>query len=116
MLYFPEISGLPRRPSQNPRRYRSPEEHQVPFENLQIKCRDGVSIHAWLLLRSRQKNDLPTLVFFHGNAGNIGLRLPNALQMFQNLNASTYINNFFDGLVFSFDWYIDAQSSLTFLF
>lgn len=88
MLYFPEISGLPRRPADNPARYRSPEEHQVPFENLYIECEDGVSIHAWLLLRTKEKNDRPTLVFFHGNAGNIGLRIPNALHMLQHLNAN----------------------------
>ena len=94
MLYFPEIGGIPRRPAQNPRRYRSPAEHQIPFESHRIECDDGVFIHSWLLLRETQtasrsnKNTLPTLVFFHGNAGNIGLRLPNALQMLQYLNAN----------------------------
>jgi len=88
MLYFPEISGLSRRPNQNPAQYRSPEEHQVPYENLYIECEDGVTIHAWLVLRTWEKNDLPTLIFFHGNAGNIGLRLPNALHMLQYLNAN----------------------------
>jgi pimeloyl-ACP methyl ester carboxylesterase len=39
-------------------------------------------------MRDQEKNNLPTLVFFHGNAGNIGLRLPNALQMLQYLNAN----------------------------
>ena len=81
LLYFPEISGLPRRPNDNPARYRSPEEHQVPYEDLYIECEDGVNIHAWLIMRTNGKNDLPTLIFFHGNAGNIGLRIPNALHM-----------------------------------
>jgi pimeloyl-ACP methyl ester carboxylesterase len=112
---FIEIGGIPRRTEDNPRRYRSPSEYQVPFESHMIRCEDGVHIHAWLLLRSpnnfgdiregksfgdvppaaatttRQpptKTDLPTIVFFHGNAGNIGLRLPNALQMLQFLNAN----------------------------
>ena len=97
MLYFPEVGGIPRRPRDNPRRYQSPAEHQIPFESHQIRCEDGVHIHAWLLLRhgkpvpatSNDNSDkLPTLVFFHGNAGNIGLRLPNALQMLQYLNAN----------------------------
>jgi hypothetical protein len=88
MLYFPEIAGLPKRPSQNPRKYRSPDEHQIPFENIYIECEDGVKIHSWLLMRTREKNDLPTLVFFHGNAGNIGLRIPNALKMIQYLNVN----------------------------
>jgi len=91
MLYFPEIGGIPRRPSQNPRRYRSPSEHQIPFENHRIECSDGVAIHSWLLLReeeTEQKSNLPTLIFFHGNAGNIGLRIPNAMQMLQYLNVN----------------------------
>eukprot|EP00529_Nitzschia_sp_RCC80_P031057 CAMPEP_0113474692 /NCGR_PEP_ID=MMETSP0014_2-20120614/18722_1 /TAXON_ID=2857 /ORGANISM="Nitzschia sp." /LENGTH=367 /DNA_ID=CAMNT_0000367561 /DNA_START=57 /DNA_END=1160 /DNA_ORIENTATION=- /assembly_acc=CAM_ASM_000159 len=88
MLYFPEIGGIPRRPQDNPRRYRSPSEHQVPYEDVQIQCEDGVQIHAWLMMRTQQPNPLPTLIYFHGNAGNIGLRIPNALQMMQYLNVN----------------------------
>jgi pimeloyl-ACP methyl ester carboxylesterase len=87
LLYFPEIGGIPRRPDKNPRRYRSPGEHQIPFETHRIACADGVYIHSWLLLRGEAKN-IPTLLFFHGNAGNIGLRLPNAMQMLQYLNVN----------------------------
>jgi pimeloyl-ACP methyl ester carboxylesterase len=92
LLYFPEIGGIPRRPGDNPRGYRSPEERQIPFESHMIPCEDGVSIHAWLLLRTTDGHNVapntPTIVFFHGNAGNIGLRLPNAIQMLQTLNAN----------------------------
>ena len=91
MLYFPEIGGIPRRPSKNPRRYRSPSEHQIPFESHKIACSDGVSIHAWLLLRQTGQNNLPTIVFFHGNAGNIGLRIPNALEMMRYLNVNVFM-------------------------
>jgi len=88
LLYFPEIGGIPRRPADNPRGYRSPEERQLPFESHQILCSDGVHIHAWLILAQPAPTKAPTIVFFHGNAGNIGLRLPNALQMLQYLNAN----------------------------
>jgi abhydrolase domain-containing protein 13 len=88
MLYFPEIGGIPRRPRDNPRRYRSPAEHSIPFESHHIECEDGVNIHAWLLFRSENANKVPTLIFFHGNAGNIGLRLPNAIQMMRHLNVN----------------------------
>lgn len=89
LLYFPEIGGVPRRPASNPRRYRSPAEHKIPYETHMIPCEDGVSVHSWLLLHPHSKEDrLPTIVFFHGNAGNIGLRLPNAIQMFNFLNAN----------------------------
>lgn len=89
LLYFPEIGVAPRRPASNPRGYRSPSENNIPFESHMIRCEDGVSIHAWLLLHPNSKaNQFPTILFFHGNAGNIGLRLPNAQQMFSQLQAN----------------------------
>jgi len=92
LLYFPSIGGIPRKPSQNPRRYRSPAEHGIPFESHMITCQDGVGIHSWLLLHpNSQRNRNPTLIFFHGNAGNIGLRLPNAIQMYRDLNANVLL-------------------------
>lgn len=89
LLYFPEIGGIPRRPASNPRRYRSPSEYNIPYESHMIPCDDGVSIHSWLLLHPNSKEKRkPTIVFFHGNAGNIGLRLPNAHQMYSKLDAN----------------------------
>ena len=68
MLYFPEIGGIPRRPNSNPRRYRSPAEHQIPFEDNRIECSDGVMIHSWLLLREEGEPNstsrVPTIIFF----------------------------------------------------
>lgn len=88
LLYFPEIGGIPRRPQNNPRGYRSPEERQLPYESHMITCADGVQIHAWLLLSLPDSETVPTIVFFHGNAGNIGLRIPNGMQMVQYLRAN----------------------------
>lgn len=95
LLYFPEISGVPRRPRSNPRKYRSPDEYNLPFESHMIQTADGVSIHSWLLLqqpnnssKNSDLNKIPTIIFFHGNAGNIGLRLPNAAQMYRYLKAN----------------------------
>ena len=92
LLYFPAIGGIPKRPSQNPRRYRSPAEHNIPFETNMITCQDGVDIHSWLLLHPDSRRERrPTIVFFHGNAGNIGLRLPNAIQMYRDLGANVLL-------------------------
>ncbi len=124
LLYFPSIGGVPRRPSQNPRRYRSPSEHGIPFETHLIPCADGTAIHSWLLYHPATDNDhdesdddetrnnhqrqtggrrhqpatpakpiitRPTIIFFHGNAGNIGLRLPNAIQMYHTLNVHVWL-------------------------
>jgi pimeloyl-ACP methyl ester carboxylesterase len=88
MLYFPEVGGISKQPKDNPRRCRSPSEHDVYYEDVYIQCQDGVKIHAWLMLRTSERNPLPTLVYYHGNAGNIGLRLPNAVIMMQTLNVN----------------------------
>ena len=65
-----EIGGMPRRPGNNPRRYRSPAEHKIPYETHMIQTEDGVSIHSWLLLHPNSLTDkIPTIIFFHGNAG-----------------------------------------------
>jgi hypothetical protein len=88
LLYFPEIGGIPKRPSQNPKGYRSPGERQIPFKDCNILCSDGVRIHAWLMTYDK---NAPTIIFFHGNAGNIGLRLPNAIQMRSYLHCNVLL-------------------------
>jgi len=91
LLYFPEIGGLPRRPAQNPKYYRSPTEHGLEFENVMVEASDGVRTNGWLLLQKGSSRQSPTVIFFHGNAGNIGLRLPNAKHMYHYLNANIFM-------------------------
>lgn len=94
-MYFPAIGGAPRHTSQNPRRYRSPSEHNIPFETHMIPCSDGTNLHSWLLFHPNSANNggegAPTIIFFHGNAGNIGMRLPNAIQMHHYLKANVWL-------------------------
>tara|TARA_B110000305_G_C19219833_1_gene530003 strand:+ start:66 stop:605 length:540 start_codon:yes stop_codon:yes gene_type:complete len=88
LLYYPAIGNIPRRPQQNPSGYRSPSEYNLPFEDHMIKTADNVNIHAWLLIHDETPQLKPTIIFFHGNAGNIGFRLPNARSMFHSLNVN----------------------------
>ncbi|KAL9189792.1 hypothetical protein ACHAXT_009467 [Thalassiosira profunda] len=92
LLYFPSIGSVPRHNAQNPRRYRSPSEHNIPFETHNIPCADGTNIHSWLLHHPESSGTkVPTIIFFHGNAGNIGIRLPNAIQMYHYLKANIWL-------------------------
>ena len=90
LLYYPAMGDLPLRTSENPRGYRSPAEHGIEFEDVMIgTTTPNVKIHAWLLLRSdHSRSRPPTLIFFHGNAGNIGFRLPNARYMVESLGCN----------------------------
>ena len=84
LLYIPTIDVIGRDNSQNPPGYRSPSEYGIPFEAHLIPSVDGVAVHSWLLLHPQSKErQLPTIIFFHGNAGNIGVRIPNAIEMFK---------------------------------
>jgi pimeloyl-ACP methyl ester carboxylesterase len=71
---------MPKLTSQNPSGYRSPSDLGIPFDSHFIPTSPTVSVHAWVL---KSGPDRPTFLFFHGNAGNIGFRLPNAYRMWK---------------------------------
>ena len=49
----------------------------MSYEDVFIRATDQVRIHAWFIKQSDERlGKAPTLVLFHGNAGNIGFRLP----------------------------------------
>lgn len=70
----------------NPPGYRNPEERRIKYETLQLHvpdCPEDV-IQGWLMSHSDSMHDTlafpdgnprNTVVFFHENAGNLGLRL-----------------------------------------
>jgi uncharacterized protein len=60
-VYFPET-----------RHESKPEDFNLPYENVSLTTEDGVNLHAWWT----GDTSIPTTVlFFHGNAGNISNRL-----------------------------------------
>jgi len=50
----------------------TPQNLDLPFEDVTITTQDHVKLHGWLIKAPFAKS---TLIFFHGNAGNIGNRL-----------------------------------------
>lgn len=95
LLYHPNPPNMPRTPDDNPDGYKHPGQYgqsgqyigrdasrpRIPYDDNMIKTRDGESIHTWLLLQQDSAN-VPTLIYFHGNACNMGLRLPKAAQLY----------------------------------
>lgn len=61
--------------------------YQLPFENVHIKSTDGVTLHAFWLWHQKNNSGihLPTIVYLHGNAGNMGHRLQNVSGIFNTL-------------------------------
>lgn len=96
LLYIPNPPNLPKTVNENPQGFRSPGQWNkngssnrqpgagsdpIPFEDTYVTTDDGVKIHVWLLLQDNSL-DVPTLIYFHGNAGNMGFRLKNAADMY----------------------------------
>jgi hypothetical protein len=96
LLYMPKPTGFPPTPDENPPGYKAPSEWNtqgqmigkrgaagdpIEFEDKFVETPDGMKIHTWLLLHKEGKV-VPTLIYFHGNAGNMGFRIQNAAEMF----------------------------------
>lgn len=64
MIFFPDKTF-----------YEKPQDFGYAFEDVRLKTKDGVSLHGWYLEKDTQKKSKATILFFHGNAGNISNRL-----------------------------------------
>jgi hypothetical protein len=78
LVYYPEIG---REIAATPR------EAGLPYEDVKLVTADGVALHGWFVAASEPRG---TVLFLHGNAGNISHRL-DSLRMFQQLGYNTLI-------------------------
>ena len=63
----------------------------ITAQSITFKASDGVQLHGWLIHHGlAHSKNVPTLIYFHGNAGNIGLRMPN----YKELHARCGVNIF----------------------
>jgi hypothetical protein len=78
MVYYPEIGREV---------VATPRQAGLDYEDVRLVTADGVALHGWFVPRSQARG---TVLFLHGNAGNISHRL-DSLQMFHRLGYSTLI-------------------------
>ena len=65
----------------------TPDQHGLSYQDVKLTTEDGVNIHGWYL---PHPNPRATLLFFHGNAGNISHRLE-SLGIFHRLGLNVLI-------------------------
>ena len=64
----------------------------MDYKDVWIMTRDKVKLHAWFVKADRiQPRNYRTLIFFHGNAGNIGARIPNLEMQVKALKCNVLI-------------------------
>ena len=65
----------------------SPARIGLDYEDVWLQTADGIRVHGWYIPHPQARG---TLLFFHGNAGNIGVRLE-SIGIFHRLGLNTLI-------------------------
>ena len=68
----------------------SPADIRLPFAPLRLPAADGETLDGWYVPADTKRATRGLVIFFHGNAGNIGHRLE-YLRMFHDLGLATLI-------------------------
>ena len=96
----------------------TPAYYSLPYENLWLVARDGVRLNAFFI---KQQGELlataPTILFFHGNAGNIGDRMPHAQRLYAESHCNVFLLEYrgygrSEGHVSEQGLVLDAQAAL----
>ena len=77
----------------------SPSAYSLPFENVFVRAVDGPGAPKLNLVFIKQHDIIlpmaPTVVYFHGNAGNVGHRLPNVDALYKQFGCNVLLVSFF---------------------
>ncbi|XP_045461975.1 protein ABHD13 [Harmonia axyridis] len=114
-LFYPEV------PSHSRVYIPIPSMFGLPYESLYTKASDGTLIHMYFIHQpiERRKNS-PTILFFHGNAGNMGHRLQNCVGLYHNLHCNILLVEYrgyglSEGSPTEEGLYLDAKASLEYI-
>ncbi len=94
----------------------TPEMLGMSYENVSLRTEDDVDLHGWFVPATNAKS---TLLFFHGNAGNISHRLE-SIRIFHDLGLSVLIIDYrgygkSDGRTSEAGTYCDARAAWDYL-
>lgn len=98
-----------------------PSVFELPYENIFVKARDGVKINMFLIKQPPHLySKAYTVIYLHGNAGNIGHRLMNAHAMHSFTGANILLVEYrgygkSEGSPNENGLYLDAQAAFDFL-
>lgn len=67
---------------------RTPRDAGIHFEEVNFSTRDGVQLNGWYIPHREARS---TLVWFHGNAGNIGHRVENIKMLHNKVKINIFI-------------------------
>lgn len=68
----------------------TPKQIGIPFEEIFFRTKDRLRLNGWLVKSVSAKRPAATLLFLHGNAGNMGDRL-DKIKLFRQLGLNVFI-------------------------
>ena len=103
-------------PLKYPDGFWQPETYNLLVEDVYFKAADGTKLHAWFI---PAKNSIATLLWYHGNAGNLTHRLENILELLP-LNLNIFIFDYrgygrSEGKPNENGLYLDSQAAYDYL-
>ncbi|KAK7091462.1 protein ABHD13-like [Littorina saxatilis] len=112
LLYHPEV------PPESRLYVILPSAFHLPFENHTTQARDGTKIN--IVLVKQPKPGAPTILYFHGNAGNIGHRMHNVLGLHTACGFNVLLVEYrgygrSEGSPSEGGFYLDAEAAMDFL-
>lgn len=112
LLYYPD------QPPQSRLYVEMPSLYNLPFENHFVKTADGIKIN--LVFIKHKNSNAPTVIYFHGNAGNIGHRLTNAHGLYTSCGLNILLVEYrgygkSEGSPYESGLYLDAETALDFI-
>jgi fermentation-respiration switch protein FrsA (DUF1100 family) len=96
---------------------RTPRQAGLDFEDVFFVTRDNVRLNGWFIPHRQARS---TMVWFHGNAGNIGHRVENIKLLHDRLQINIFIFDYrgygrSEGRVSEEGTYLDAEAALDFV-
>lgn len=97
----------------------TPKDFQLGYENVFFPAADSTRLHGWFVSSSESSVNT-TLLWFHGNAGNISHRLENLALLHRYLDISIFLFDYrefglSDGHISKAGTYLDAQGAWNYL-
>jgi len=108
MIFYPNMPGRTL--------ISTPEDIGLTYQNVEFVTEDDIKLHGWFIPNKKAKG---TLVFFHGNAGNISHRL-DSIAIFHDLELNVFIFDYrgygqSEGKITEKGTYRDAEAAWNYL-
>ena len=100
----------------------TPDVYGIKYDDVTFQTEDGLNLNGWFVPGKKHSPDadLHTLLWFHGNAGNINRRLDNIKMLYERVPVNVFIIDYrqygrSEGKVTEEGTYLDARAALAYL-